>query len=45
MKLKKDNNINVEIFNKYVENKMNDNDFIEKNFSKLFIKFNIKKNF
>ncbi len=36
LELKKDNNINVENFNKYVENKMNDIEFIENIFSKLF---------
>jgi len=35
--IKKDNKINEENFNKYVENKMNDVDFIEKTFSKLFV--------
>ncbi len=35
--IKKDNNISVELFNKYVEKRMNDIDFITKTFSKLFI--------
>ncbi len=34
--LKKDNNINIENFNSYVENKMNDIEFVEKTFGKLF---------
>ncbi len=36
LELKKDNKINVETFNKYVENRMNDIDFVENTFSKLF---------
>jgi len=37
LELKKENKVNVETFNKYVENKMNNMDFIEKTFNKLFI--------
>ncbi len=36
LELKQNNNINIENFNKYVENKMGYLDFIERTFSKLF---------